>query len=47
MTELPEVKAHKASYFERLYHGDPPAVEFDVRGATIPIADRPINCEPP
>ena len=26
---------------------DPPAVELDVRGVTIPIADPPINCGPP
>ena len=41
------MKACWASYFERLYQADPPAVELDVRGVTIPIADRPINCDPP
>ena len=46
LTEEPEVKAHWASFFERLYQADPPAVELDVRGITIPIADPPINCYP-
>ena len=41
------MKAHWASYFERLYLADPLAVELDVRGVTIPIADPPINCDPP
>ena len=41
------MKAHWASYFERMYQGNPPAVNFDVRGVTIPIADPPINCGPP
>ena len=36
-----------AGYFERLYQVDPPAVDSDVRGVTIPIADPPINCDPP
>ena len=36
-----------AGYFERLYQADPPAVELDVRGVTIPITDSPINCDPP
>ena len=31
MTEESEVKARWASYFERLYQGDPPAVKLDVR----------------
>ena len=41
------MKAHWDGYFERLYQADPPAVELDVRGDTIPIADAPINCDPP
>ena len=47
MTEESEVKARWAGYFERLYQADPPAVELDIKGVTIPIADPPINCEPP
>ena len=47
LTEESEVKARCASYFELLYHADPPAVELDVRGVTLPIADPPINCDPP
>ena len=47
MTEEPEVKARRAGYFERLYQADLPAVELYVRGITIPIADPPINCNPP
>ena len=46
-TEESEVKACWAGYFERLYQADPPAVELDVRGVTIPLADSPINCDPP
>ena len=46
MTEEFEVKARWAGYFERLYQADPPAVELDVRGVTIPVADPPINCGP-
>ena len=42
-----EVKACWASYFEWLYQADPPAVEMDARGVTIPIADLPINCDTP
>ena len=45
LTEESEVKACWAGYFERLYQADPP--ELDVRGVTIPIADPPINCDPP
>ena len=41
------MKAHWAGYFERLYQADPTAVDLDVRGVTIPIADPPINCGPP
>jgi len=41
------VKARCAGYFERLYQADPPSVELDVRGVTIPVADPPINCGPP
>ena len=47
MTEESEVKARWASYFEWLYHVDPPAVQLDIRGVTIPVADPPINCGPP
>ena len=47
MTEDSEVKARWANYLERLYQADPPAVELDVSGVTIPIADPPINCGPP
>ena len=47
LLEESEVKACWSSYFERLYQADPPAVELDVRGVTIPIADPPINCGPP
>ena len=41
------MKACWAGYFEWLDQADPPAVELDVRGVTIPIADPPINCQPP
>ena len=41
------MKARWAGYFERLYQADAPAVELDVRGVTIPVADPPINCGPP
>ena len=47
MTEESEVKAREADYFERLCQADPPAIELDVRGVTIPTADPPINCDPP
>ena len=47
MREESEVKARWAGYFEWLYLADPPAVELDVRGIIIPIADPPINCAPP
>ena len=47
LTEESEVKARWAGYFERLYQADSPAVELDVRGVTIPVADTPINCGPP
>ena len=47
MTEESEVKTRWAGYFERLYQSDPPAVELDVRGVTIPVADPPTNCDPP
>ena len=46
LTEESEVKARWASYFERLYQADPPAIELDVRGVTILIADPPIKCVP-
>ena len=41
------MKARWAAYFEQLYQSDRPAVELDVSGVTIPIADPPINCDPP
>ena len=41
------MKARWAGYFERLYQADQPALELDIRGVTIPIADPPINCNPP
>ena len=41
------MKARWAGYFERMNQADPPAVELDVRGLTVPIADPPINCGPP
>ena len=41
------MKARWADYFEQLYQADPPAVELDVKGVTIPIADPPINGGPP
>ena len=44
LTEESEVKARWAIYFEQLYQADPPSVELDVRGVTIPVADPPINC---
>ena len=47
MTEESEVQARWAGYFERLYQADPPAVELDVKGVTITVADPPINCGPP
>ncbi len=47
LTEESKVMARWAGYFERPYQADPPAVELDVRGVTIPIADPPINCGPP
>ena len=47
LTEESEVKARWAGYFERLHQADPTAVELDVRSVTIPIADLPINCDPP
>ena len=46
-TEESEVKARWAGYFEWLHQADLPAVELDVSGVTIPIADPPINCDPP
>ena len=47
MTEEPKVKARGAGYFERLYQADPSAVELEVRGVTITVANPPINCGPP
>ncbi len=47
MTDESEVKARWAGYFEQLYQADPPAVELDIRGVTIPVADPPINFGPP
>ena len=43
MTEESEMNARWAGYFERLYQADPPAVDLDVRGVTILIADPPVN----
>ena len=40
------MKARWASYFEWLYQADPPAVELDVRGVKIPVADPQINYGP-
>ena len=47
LTEESKVKARWAGYFERLYQAVPSAVELDVRGVIMPIADPPINCGPP
>ena len=47
LTEESKVKARWAGYFGRLYQADPPAVELDVRGVTIPVAEPPMNCGPP
>ena len=47
LTEGSEVKALWAGYFGQLYQADPPPVELDVRDVPIPIADPPINCDPP
>ena len=41
------MKARWASYFERPYQADPPTVELDVQGVSIPVADPPINSGPP
>ena len=41
--EEAEVKARWSGYFEPLSQGDPPAVELDVMGVTIPVADPPIK----
>ena len=46
LTEESEVKARWAGYFEQLYQTDPPTVELDVSGVTIPISDPLINCGP-
>ena len=42
LTVKSEVKARWAGYFERLYPADQPAVEFAVRGDTLPAADPPL-----
>ena len=47
LTEESEVKALLSGSFVKLYQADPPAVELDVRGVTIPVADAPINYDPP
>ena len=47
LTQESEVKARWAGYFEQFYQAAPPAVELDVRGVTITVADPPINCGPP
>ena len=41
------MKARWAGYFVRLYQADPPTVELDVRGVTVPIADPAIKCDRP
>ena len=41
------MKARWAGYFERLFQANPPCVELDFRGVTIPNAEPPINCGPP
>ena len=46
-TEEFEVKDRWAGCFEQLNKADPPDVELDVRGVTIPIADLPFNFGPP
>ena len=43
LTEKSEVKARWSGYFERLYQADPPAVELDIRGVTIPVSDPSIQ----
>ena len=47
MTDESKVKARWTSYFEWLHQADPPAVEFDVSGVFILIADPQINCDAP
>ena len=47
LREESEVKARWAGYVEWLSQADLPAMELDVRSVTIPIADPPINCDPP
>ena len=47
LTEESELKARWAGYCEWLYQADPPVVELDVRGVTIPIVNAPFNCESP
>ena len=47
LTEESEVNARWASYFERLFQADPPAVELDVRVVTLLIADTSMNCDFP
>ena len=47
LTEESELKARWASDVKRLYQTDQPAFELDIRGVTIPIADPPMNCDPP
>jgi len=46
LTEESEVEASWAGCFEWLFQADPSAVDLDVSGVTIPIADPPINCDP-
>ena len=47
LTEESKLKVRWPSYFEWLYQTNTPAVELDVRGVALPIADPPISCEPP
>ena len=46
LIEESKVKASWAGEFEWLHQAGP-GVELDVRGVTFPLADPPINCDPP
>ena len=41
------MKVRWSGHFEWLSQDDSPAVELDVMGVAISIADPPINCESP
>ena len=43
LTEESEVKVRWSGYIERLYQADPSAVELDIRGVTVTVADPTIN----